>query len=115
MTTCLFCRIIKGEIPSKKVYEDGQVYAFSDINPKAPVHVLVVPKKHISSLSDVSSGDKNLLGCIMLSVKKIAGMMKIDKSGYKIVVNNGKGAGQVIFHLHLHLMGGWKRENGWDV
>ncbi|OGF99074.1 histidine triad nucleotide-binding protein [Candidatus Gottesmanbacteria bacterium RIFCSPHIGHO2_02_FULL_39_14] len=116
MTDCIFCKIIKGEIPAKKVYEDKSVIAIYDINPKAPVHILIIPKKHISSLMEINKGDKNLIGGIILRLKTVAQELGLDKSGYKVVVNNGPGSGQLVFHLHFHLLGGWiTKAGGWRV
>lgn len=108
MKDCLFCRIIKDKIPSTKVYEDKEVLAFNDINPQAPVHILIIPKKHIDKLSLLENEDKELAGHLLLAAKKIAKDKGIDKDGYRIVGNCEKGAGQIVFHIHLHLMGGRK-------
>lgn len=97
------------------MYKDDKMVAFYDINPKAPVHVLVVPVKHVESIREINDEDKNLLGELVLGVKKIAQKLGIDKNGYKVVVNNGEGAGQIVFHLHLHLLGGWGESPGWEV
>lgn len=115
MVNCLFCKIIKGEIPGKFVYQDERVVAFHDINPKAPVHILVVPVKHIESINEINGEDKDLMGEILLKVKEIAKKLNIDKSGYKLVANNGKGSGQLVFHLHFHLLGGWIDNPKWEV
>lgn len=115
MSECIFCKVIKGELPSKKVYEDKNLVSFYDISPKAPVHVLVVPVKHVESIREINDEDKNLMGELILAVKKIAQKLGIDKSGYKVVVNNGEGSGQLVFHLHLHLLGGWGKSPGWNV
>lgn len=112
---CLFCKIIKGEIPGKFVYKDEDIVAFNDINPKAPVHVLIVPIRHIESLREVRNEDKNLMGKLMLTVKKIAEELGIAKEGYKVVINNGSASGQLVFHLHVHLLGGWKEKVSWSV
>jgi histidine triad (HIT) family protein len=104
VSDCLFCRIAGGEIPSKKVYEDESVYAFEDIAPKAPTHVLVIPKKHISRLADVSPGDEALLGAVAARAAAIAGERGL--TDFRLVANNGEGAGQSVFHLHFHLLGG---------
>jgi len=104
MENCVFCQIIKGEIPTEFLYQDKEIVAFNDINPKAPIHILVVPKRHIEKLQDVSDNEESLLGKILLAIKKIAESQKIDKSGYRIIVNCGKGAGQVVPHLHFHLL-----------
>lgn len=108
MEECLFCKIVEGKIPSNKVYEDEYVYAFKDIEPAAPVHVLVVPKKHISCLNDISEEDEDLLGKIFVAIKKITKELGIDKNGYRIVNNCGKDAGQTVMHLHFHILAGVK-------
>ncbi len=102
---CLFCRIIKKEIPSKAEYEDDEMLAFEDVNPQAPTHILIIPKKHIEQLSDISEADAELMGKLMVIARKLAAKKKLDK-GYRVVVNNGPQAGQAVFHLHLHLLGG---------
>ncbi len=106
MDECLFCKIIKGEIPSKKVFENESVYAFEDIAPAAPVHVLVIPKKHISSAAALSPEDADLLWKLFSAVNEVARIKGIDKSGYRVVTNVGKDAGQSVFHMHLHVLGG---------
>ena len=110
---CLFCKIINGEIPSEKVYEDEYVYAFNDISPTAPVHVLIVPKKHISTINDINEEDCALIGRIYLCAKKIAKEKGIAEDGYRVVTNCNKMAGQTVFHIHFHLIGG--RELGWPA
>jgi histidine triad (HIT) family protein len=105
MDDCLFCRIIRGEIPSKKVFEDQYTYAFEDINPRAPTHVLVVPKKHVAGLKEASPEDAELIGRCHLVAAEIARERKIE-DGYRTVLNVGAGAGQSVFHLHVHLLGG---------
>ena len=116
MENCIFCKIINGEIPSKKEYEDEDIIVFHDISPKAPVHLLFVPKKHISSLIETTKQDVRLLGGIMVKIKSEAQKLGLDKSGYKVVINNGEAAGQLVFHLHMHLLGGWhEKERGWKV
>lgn len=107
-TTCLFCRIIKKEIPSKTVYEDDLALAFEDINPKAPVHLLIIPKAHIERVSDIEEKDAGLVGHLVYVAKKLAASGKIESSGYRVVMNCNKDAGQEVFHLHLHLLGGRK-------
>jgi len=104
LSDCLFCRIVGGEIPSQKVYEDENVFAFEDIAPKAPTHVLVVPKKHIARLADVSPDDELLLGTLVVRAAAIA--KERGLSDFRVVANNGEGAGQSVFHLHFHLLGG---------
>lgn len=115
MQNCLFCKIIKGELPSKKVYGDNDFIVFHDINPKAPVHVLIVPLKHFESLREVSDRYERLLGKMMILAKKTAQKLDISKEGYKIVINNGEASGQLVYHLHLHLLGGWDKSPGWNV
>ncbi len=115
MSDCIFCKIIKGEIPAKKVLEDKDFIVFYDINPKAPLHVLLVPKKHIISLQDTKEEDRELLGSLMVLVNRVAQTLGIARDGYKIVINNGKNSGQLVFHLHLHLLGGWKEQSHWEV
>lgn len=104
---CVFCKIVKGEIPCKKVYEDDEIFAFWDINPVAPVHILVIPKKHISRLADAKDEDKEVLGEIQLVIAKIAKEEGIDDS-FRTAIANGEMAGQSVFHIHYHLLGGWK-------
>ncbi len=106
MSECIFCKIIKREIPGTVVYEDDQVLAFKDINPLAPVHVLVIPKKHIASLNEVEAGDQALLGHILIVTQKIAQELGVSESGYRVVNNCGQDGGQVVYHLHFHLLGG---------
>ncbi|MCX8094271.1 MAG: histidine triad nucleotide-binding protein [Candidatus Goldbacteria bacterium] len=108
MQDCLFCKIIKGEIKSKKVFENESVFAFEDINPTAPIHILIVPKKHFASLNEMTPQDKDIVGEIFLAAKNIAKEKNIDKSGYRTVFNTGPDAGQAVHHIHLHLLGGRK-------
>ena len=105
---CLFCKIISGDIPSAKVYEDELVYAFKDINPMAPVHVLIVPKQHLSSMNDITEENSALIAHIFAVASKLAKELGIDESGYRVVSNCGADAGQTVFHLHFHLLGGKK-------
>jgi len=107
--SCLFCRIVRHEIPATIVREDEHVVAFRDIDPKAPTHVLVIPKEHIASLNDTT--DPTLVGRLLLAAKEIALAEGIAEDGYRTIVNCGAGAGQTVFHLHLHLLGG--RSLGW--
>jgi histidine triad (HIT) family protein len=104
-TICLFCRIIAGQIPSKKVYEDDNVYAFEDIDPKAPTHVLVIPKKHFAGLKEAQAEDAEIIGRCHLVAAEIARQRNIEK-GYRTVLNVGPESGQSVFHLHVHLIGG---------
>lgn len=108
---CLFCRIISGQIPSKKVYEDDLAFAFHDINPQAPTHVLIAPKKHIASLNEASQDDRELLGHLTLVASKLADQLGVVAGGYRTVINTGAGAGQSVWHIHVHLLGG--RVMGW--
>ncbi len=105
---CVFCKIVKGELPSTKVYEDDKYLAFKDINPKAPVHILIIPKEHIEYLADIDESNKHIIGDMAVIANRIAKELGIDKSGYRIVINNGPDSGQEIFHLHMHLLGGKK-------
>lgn len=102
---CLFCNIVKGQIPSEKVYEDNDVYAFKDVNPEAPVHILIIPKRHIKSVDELEETDKELVGHIFLVAKKLAKENKLE-NGYRLVSNIGEEGGQSVKHLHFHLLGG---------
>lgn len=103
---CLFCKIIKGEIPSDKVYEDEFVYAFRDINPAAPVHVLIVPKQHIASSLEVDAENSAAIAKVFEAAAKIARQLGLEQDGYRIVNNCGEKAGQTVFHIHFHLLAG---------
>jgi len=103
--TCVFCRILRGELPSKKVHEDEHVYAFEDIHPKAPTHVLIIPKKHFAGLKEAATADAELIGRCHLAAAEIARQRGIEQ-GYRTIVNVGPGACQSVFHLHVHLLGG---------
>lgn len=105
MKDCLFCRIISGEIPARKIYEDEHTFAFEDINPQGPTHVLVVPKKHIRGLKEATPEDAAVIGYCHLTAAHIAHQRGIEES-YRTVLNVGPGAGQSVFHLHVHLIGG---------
>jgi len=109
--SCLFCKIINREIPASIVYEDDQLLAFDDINPQAPTHVLVVPKKHIATLNDLEEDDEALVGTLVRRGAAIAKERGIDAVGYRTVFNTNRGAGQTVFHIHLHVIGG--RSLGW--
>ncbi|MBE7018733.1 MAG: histidine triad nucleotide-binding protein [Ruminococcaceae bacterium] len=113
MEDCLFCKIIKGEIPSKKAYEDENVYAFWDIAPTAPVHILVIPKKHIATLNDVNGENADVIAKIYEAIPKIAKENGIAEDGYRVVSNCNQAAGQTVFHIHFHLLGG--RELTWPA
>ncbi len=106
MCDCLFCKFISGEIQPDTVYEDDHVFAFRDIDPQAPTHVLVVPKRHIPTLNDLSADDEALIGKLYLAAQKIAREEGIDGPGYRTVINCNEQAGQSVFHIHLHLLGG---------
>lgn len=106
MENCIFCGIIEGRIPCDKVYEDEDVLAFKDINPEAPVHVLIIPKKHIESINALDESNISILAPIYRAVKKIAENFNIAESGYRVVTNCGKDAGQTVQHVHFHLLGG---------
>ena len=111
MTDCLFCKMIKKEIQPDIVYEDDQVLAFRDISPKAPTHILVIPKQHIATLNDLQ--DKQLAGHLLQIVAQIAASEGIDKTGYRTVINCNNAGGQEVYHLHLHLLGG--RQMTWPA
>jgi histidine triad (HIT) family protein len=111
MSSCLFCGIIEGTVKSDIVYQDDAVVAFKDIGPRAPVHVLIIPRKHIAAVSDIEPADSPLLGAIFVAAAKLAKDLGIAESGYRVVVNNGADAGQSVLHLHFHLLGG--RPMGW--
>ncbi len=108
---CLFCRIAGGEISAKKVYEDDQVVAFHDINPQAPTHVLVIPRKHIASLDALTEADAATVGTLVTRTATLARELHLESDGYRLVANNGEAAGQTVFHIHFHLLGG--RNFGW--
>jgi histidine triad (HIT) family protein len=103
---CLFCRIVAGEIPAKKVHEDGDVVAFHDINPQAPTHVLVIPRRHIAALADLTEADATTIGTTIVRASQIARDLHLENDGYRLVVNNGEAAGQTVFHIHVHILGG---------
>ena len=106
MDNCVFCKIIKGEIPSEKVYEDEDVIAFKDINPVTPIHILVIPKKHIATLLDVTEEDSHLIGKVFVAINKIAKQIGIEENGFRIVANCGRDSGQEVMHIHFHILGG---------
>lgn len=106
---CLFCQISAGETSTELLYENHRLVVFKDIKPAAPVHLLIVPKRHIRSINDLAEGDREILSEMILTAKEMAKEQGVAESGYKLLFNVEKGGGQVIFHLHLHLIGGWKR------
>lgn len=104
--SCIFCKLGEKEIPTRAVYEDETTFAFHDMNPEAPVHVLVIPKAHIKNVAEANDSDSALLGHLLLVAKKVAKLTGIAEGGYRIVTNSGKDGGQSVDHLHLHVMGG---------
>lgn len=106
MSDCIFCKIISGDIPSTNVYKDEQVTAFRDINPAAPTHILIVPNKHIDSVNMMMVDDEPLIGHLFFVAKQLAAQEGISEGGYRLIVNTGAEAGQTVFHIHLHLLGG---------
>ena len=108
MEDCIFCKIVSGEIPSNKIYEDENVLAFKDLNPQMPVHILVIPKKHIESIIDLKEEEEILMGKIFTAINKIAHDIGIDKTGFRVISNCGHDAGQTVKHLHFHILAGEK-------
>lgn len=108
MDDCVFCRIIKGDLPCRKVYEDEKVLVFEDLHPVAPVHVLIIPKEHIGSVMDLNVKNAQVLADMHLAAKNIAGKTGLDKEGFRLINNCGEGAGQTVNHLHYHMLGGRK-------
>ena len=106
MEDCIFCKIANGQIPSAFLYEDDQIVVINDINPQAPVHMLILPKKHIQSVAAAADEDKDLLGHMMITAKKMAEMRGIAQSGFRLIVNTGKDGAQSVPHLHMHVLGG---------
>ena len=112
---CIFCKIIAGQIPSKKIYEDDELFAFHDIRPAAPIHILIVPKRHFANLMVADSKDEALLGRMMTLAPRLAleqGCRPGDTGGFRVVINNGADGGQEVYHIHMHIMGGprpWKQ------
>ena len=106
MADCLFCKIVAGDIPSSKVYEDDSCYAFNDITPQAPTHILIVPRKHIDSLDTVTDDDKEMIGHLLLTAASIARDKGFAENGYRVVVNTNSDGGQTVFHMHVHLLAG---------
>ena len=111
MADCLFCKIVNGDIPGAIVYKDDRLVAFKDINPQAPMHVLIVPRRHIATLNDLTPGDDGLIGEMVRRAAALAGEQGYADSGYRTVLNCNEGAGQSVFHIHLHVLGG--RTLGW--
>jgi histidine triad (HIT) family protein len=111
MEDCIFCKIINKEIPATTVYQDDKIIAFEDINPKAPVHILIIPKQHFASLNDIPNEKKDLIGHLLLKAKEIAAEKGIAEKGYRLVLNTGRDSGQDVHHIHFHLLGG--RQMSW--
>jgi len=111
MDECIFCKIVRGDIPATVLYKDEQVTAFRDIHPVSPTHILVVPNTHIASTNDVTQQDEQLLGHMLTVVKPIADKEGITESGYRLILNTGPDANQVVFHLHLHILGGQRMKH----
>ncbi len=111
MDDCLFCKMASGEIKPDVLYEDDDVLAFRDINPQAPVHILIIPKRHVSTLNDLEERDAGMIGKLFLAAKNLAAQEGIDEAGYRTLINCNEQGGQVVFHIHLHLLGG--RRMGW--
>lgn len=105
---CIFCKIVEGSIPSKKVFENEHVLAFQDIQPAAPIHILIIPKKHIPTMNDVSEEDTELIGELFAAARQIAKELGIAEAGYRLINNVNSDGGQVVYHLHIHLLGGQK-------
>ena len=103
---CIFCKIIQKKIPAKVIFEDELAIAFEDLNPQAPVHTLIVPKRHIADIHSITSEDRESIGHIFFIAKILAEKKNLDKNGYRMVINNGRDAGQTVFHVHLHLLSG---------
>jgi len=116
MNDCIFCKIINNEIPATKLFEDEDVLVIKDIHPVAPVHVLIIPKVHFASLVEAKDEHQELLGKLLITAKKMGEKLGVSQTGYKIVINNKEDAGQVVFHLHVHLIGGWnKKAEGYKI
>lgn len=106
MSNCLFCRIAAGEIPARTVHDDSDFVAFEDINPQAPTHVLIIPRRHVGGINDLTAGDRDMVGGAFALARQIASARGLSESGYRVVVNSGPDGGQTVFHLHFHLLGG---------
>jgi histidine triad (HIT) family protein len=106
MSDCIFCKIAQGKIPAELLYQDDQVLAFPDVNPKAPKHVLIIPRRHIATLNDLTAEDTLLAGRLIQVAKQLAAELGIAEAGYRILMNCNEGGGQAVFHIHLHLLGG---------
>jgi histidine triad (HIT) family protein len=104
--TCIFCRIVNGSIPARVAHQDDQTLAFHDIDPRAPVHLLIIPRKHIAAVNELREGDADVMGELFMVARRLARELGVADSGYRMVVNNGPGAGQSVDHIHMHLLGG---------
>lgn len=111
MKDCIFCKIIRGEIPSRKVFENDQVLAFDDIHPMAPHHVVVVPKKHVPTVMDLAGEDLSITAALTAAAQEVARIKGMDRKGFRMVINCNPDGGQVVFHLHMHVLGGRKLED----
>lgn len=111
MSDCIFCKIINGDIPCRKVYEDANILAFDDIQPMAPVHVIIIPKKHIATLMDVNTKNIDVAGNLLSAAQEVAKIKNISERGFRTVINCNTEGGQVVFHLHMHLLGGRKLQD----
>jgi histidine triad (HIT) family protein len=105
-TSCIFCRIVAGEIPAQEVHRDAEILGFRDVNPQAPHHILLIPRRHISSVAELEDGDRELAGRLLLAAREVARREGLETPGYRLVVNHGADGGQSVHHLHLHLLGG---------
>lgn len=103
---CIFCKIVAGKIPAEKIYEDTDCLVFKDINPKAPTHLLVIPKEHFASVNDIPASKMDIMGKLFAVVQKVTKKTGVDTTGYRTIINHGPSAGQEVFHLHLHIIGG---------
>lgn len=115
MSDCIFCKITNKEVPTQAVHETETILVFKDIHPSAPIHLLIVPKRHIISVNELEERDKDLVGEMFLVAKDVAKSQGLDARGYKLVFNVGRGGGQIIDHLHLHLLGGWGQKENPDT
>ncbi|GAB4375868.1 MAG: histidine triad nucleotide-binding protein [Calditrichia bacterium] len=106
MSDCIFCKIAGGKQPARIIFQDNEVVAFHDINPQAPVHILIIPRQHIERVSDMEENQQMLMGKLIFTAKQIAKQLELDKTGFRLVFNNGRAGGQQVFHVHLHLLGG---------
>lgn len=111
MTDCLFCKIVAGTLPAERVYQDEWVTAFRDIHPAAPTHILIVPNHHVASVNEFTAADEPVVGRMFTVARQLAGQEGIAETGYRLIVNTGRHAGQVVFHLHLHLIGGQRMKH----